>query len=372
MGERMPTSPNRLLTRLAMGLLASLLAACARTTSAWARQPQTVHTLDAVVRVTVPSALALDERVTERTGDWRAYQFRRPYRSHLNGQTSWAEVLGVGVVAPDLPRERLDALLATGALRLPELGWGREPGLGAADEAGLRWLVQEQTYDRDPVHEPSWSIRVDDRAAGIVIGWRGFKKHYTLEAAKANLRALHASVRVQGDLLQSFATSRSWSGDDWRGAYADNLAVVREVMRERSLPLAAAGAIARQGAWRIAIDDERPQRLHVAHAIAALSLPDGPFAITEPVTYFQNWSGHWRQENQGGEGGRLPESLQRAMRVELTDPEQVYFFRIRSVNLWQRYAPGELAASLRAALRETEAEALRWREGGFIAADAAP
>ncbi|MDF1502774.1 hypothetical protein [Roseisolibacter sp. H3M3-2] len=364
--------PARLPTRLAMGLLATLLAACGRATGVWARQPHTVHALDGVVRVAVPAALAIDDRVTERGADWRAYQFRRPYRSHLNGQTSWAEVLGVAVVAPDLPRERLDALLAAGALRLPELGWGPRPGLGVLDDAGLRWLVQEQTYDRDPVHEPSWAIRVDDPAAGIVIGWRGFKKHYTLEAARANLRALHASVRIDGDLQRSFASRWSWSGDAWRRDFPENLAVVRAVLRERSLAVGAPGALARQGAWRVAVDDERPQRLHLMHAVAALALPEGPFRTTEPVTYFQRWSGRWRQDNQGSEGGLLPESLLDAMRAELTDPEQVHFFRVRSLDLWRRYAPGELAASLRAALRDTEAEAVRWRRDGFIAADAAP
>ena len=368
----MPTRDHRILTTLAMGLLASLLAACGQTSSIWARRPHPVHTLDSLVRVAVPPAFTLDERVTERTGDWLAYQFRGPLRSHLNGQTSMAETIGLAVAAPDLPRERFDSLLAEGAPRLPDLGWGRRPGPGVSDGSGLRWLVQEQIYDRDPVHEPSWVIRVDDRAAGIVIGWRGFKKHHAVEEAKANLRALHASVRVEGDLLRDFATRRNWSSGGWPSAYADNLAVVREVLRERSLPLGAVGSVARQGAWRVALDDERPQRLHVMRAIAALALPDGPFRTSEPVTYFQNWSGRWRQDNQGGGGSMLPASIERAMLTELTDPAKVYFFRIRSLDLWRTYAPGELATSLRTAVRETEEEAVRWRRDGFIAADAAP
>jgi hypothetical protein len=262
-------------------------------------------------------------------------------------------------------------MLADGRPRLDMVGWGRRPGLGTPDERGLRWLVHEQMYERHPVREPAWSIRLDDRAAGILIGWRGFKKHYTLEAAKENLRALHASIRIEGDLARRFATRRSW-GDDWPATYAANLAVVRAVGRELSLPLDATGSLGRAGAWRVAIDDERPQRLHLAYAIAGLTLPDGPFRTSEPVTYFQNWSDVWRQENQGKDGGTLPESLAASLAPEHPDKAKVYFYRIRAIDLWKRYGEGELASLLRRTLREIESEAKRWLRDGFIEADAEP
>lgn len=360
-------------TTIVVGLSTLFLAACAGSSANWSSQKQTVHALDSVAQLSIPATLRdLPDR-TERTADWVSYHFRKPYKSHLNGMSSYSEALSVVLFAPDLPRERMDSLLANGMPRLWELGWGRHPGLGVPGDASLRWLVSEQNYDRHPVLEPSWYVRVDDRAKGIVIGWRGFKKDYTLEQAKSNIVALHGALRVEGNLARDFDSRRSWVGDAWKASYAKNMRVLTSVLAEEQLVPASVGTMARKGDWRVFIDDERPQQLYLMQLLAGIALPDGPIDLLAPVTYYKYMQQRWVQENQGGGGGMLPEYGQQALATEFTSTERRYFYRIRTIDLWRAYASeAEFAKLVRATLRELKDESARLRRDGFIGGDAEP
>lgn len=368
-----------------MGLLSALLAACAGSPAAaatsWSRESQVVHDLDSIVRVTLPkSLLAVPDRTT-READHIAFHFRKPYKSHMNGTSSYAEALNIVLFAPDFPRTRFDSVLADGGPMLYDVAFGRAPGLGTPTsgtpdannvDEGLRWLVREATYERSPVSEPSWYLRVDDRAKGVMIAWRGFKSQYTLDAARANMRQLMRGLEVSPTLAASFVPRRSWGSADWQSAYARNLATITALMQEEGFQSANIGVLSAKGAFRLLVDDERPQRLHVIHEIAGLALPDGPFRLTEPVTAYRFYQNRWNQDNQGGDGVQLPPVGAQALARAFPDTGKVYFYRIRAIDLWTVYGDGELAALVRRTMKETAADAVRFRRDGFIAGDAEP
>jgi len=176
---------------------------------------------------------------------------------------------------------------------------GRTPGLGEADAAGRRWLVRETVYERHPVTEPSWLMRVDDVKRGLGVTWRGFKKQYTLDEAKTNLSALVSAVSVSPAIADDFTTRRSWARLGWEAAYAAYSRAAATVLTEFKLTLPGADAMMRQDKWRVYLDDQRPQQLHIAHELAVLTVPEGPFRLTEKVTYY-----HYMQQQLLPDAGR--------------------------------------------------------------------
>ena len=352
-----------------MGLLSAFLAACTGASSGWSRQQQTIQNLDGIATMPLPQQYRAEDYRTQRTPDFNSYAYRRPYKSHLNGQTSYAEDLTVTLLAPDFPRERLDRMLLSGDIG----GFYRDPALGEADADGRRWVVRETVYEQHPVTEPSWDIRVDDPARGLVARWRGFKKEYTVEDARRNLSALLSSITVSPKIADDFGTRRSWAPTGWEPAYTANTKVVRDVLAEFKLELPVADAITRHDKWRIFLDDQRPQQLHLVHALTAITLPDGPFRITEPVTYFKYMQQRWVQDNQGQESDRLPVAGQKLMATELVDQERVYFYQMAAVDMWKTYSGSdELAKVLRGVINSMTTKHAKLMRAGFIAPDAEP
>lgn len=352
-----------------MGLLGTLLAACTGASQQWSRQATVEFALDGIGRVVLPKTMNDNADPTARTPDYNVYNFRKPYKSHLNGQSSIAENLSVYVFAPDFPRARFDAMLTEGQVS----GFGKNPGSGTDGEHGLRWLVQEITYERSPVVEPSWNIRVDDRERGLVVTWRGFKKHYTLAQAKDNLASLFDRITINAGLAADFASRRSWPVSGWEASYATNLRVAKSVLAEKQFSLEQTDSIASKGLWSFYLDDERPQQLHVIHALTAMTMPDFPFRLTEPVTYYKYMQSRWYQDNQGQESDLLPPKAQSALARNFTDRARIYFFQMTAVDLWKAYpSEVEFANTLRALLRKVETEHTRLLRDGFIAGDAEP
>lgn len=352
-----------------MGLFATFWAACTGASAQWARQKQTAHQLDAIATVSLPQKFITDGYEPERTPDRVDYRYRRVNDTHINGMTSYAEELTISMIAPDLPAVRFDRILRIGEIA----GMNRNPGLGEADADGRRWIVREVTYERHPVTEPSWLVRVDDNKRGIVLTWRGFKKQYTLDEAKLNLTALVSSIAVSPTIADYFATRRSWQRSGWETAYTVNSRVAAAVLAEFKLNLPATDSMARQDKWRLYLDDERPQQLHVVHELAALTVPDGPFRTTEPVTFYKYMQQRWIQENQGKESDLLAENGQLLMAPEFSDTGKVYFYQMKAVDLWRTYSSEqEFADMLRTMLKSIEREHAKLLRDGFIAGDAAP
>ncbi|MGV3707958.1 MAG: hypothetical protein ACO1Q7_03890 [Gemmatimonas sp.] len=354
---------------LAMGFLSSIIAACTGASSVWARQPLVKHNLDAVATVSLPNEFRERTEDAEKTPDFLMYHFRKMYKTHINGQTSWAEDLNIHLFSPDYPRARFDSDLAEGRVT----GFGRNPGAGTPDAKGMRWLVQEITYERHPVIEPSWNVRVDIPERGLVVGWRGFKKQYTLEQAKTNLTTFIESMTMTGDLRADFATRRSWPDAGWESSFQANVQAAQAVLVEKGLKLNPADSLFKSGKWRVFLDSERPQRLHIVHELTNIVLPDGPFRLSEKVTYFKILQGNWWQDNQGQESGKLPRKGELALAPEFTDRERVYFYQIQSLDMWKAYTgPTEFADALRALMKKMESEHVSLMRDGFIAPDAEP
>lgn len=351
-----------------MGLVSFIIAACTGASSNWARQKQTSHQLGNVASLSLPAKFFSRNDEDEQTPDYSSHYYRKTNDTHINGQTSYAEEMTVTVVAPDLPPDRFDRLLATGELA----GFGRNPGLGEADADGRRWLVREVVYERHPVTEPSWQVRVDDQKRGLVIQWRGFRKHYTLEQAKTNLTELLASITISPALADDFAKRRSWARSGWEAAFAANSAAAKTVLGEFKLELPASGAMTQSGKWRLYLDDLRPQQLHIVHELAALTLPDGPFRIIKPVTYFKYMQQRWVQENQGQESDKLPEGGKKLISSDLRDTTKIYFYQMTAIDMWKTYAGDEFAPELRKTLRSMIAKHEALLKDGFIAGDAEP
>lgn len=354
---------------IVMGFLSAILAACSGASAQWARQKQTTHQLDAIATVSLPQKFVFRDNETVQTPDYNSYNFRRTNDSHINGTTSYAEEMTVTVVAPDFPRERFDRVLSEGAL-----SWmGKSPGLGEAAADGRRWLMRETVYESHPVKEPSWQVRVDDAKRGLVVTWRGFKKQYTLDDAKTNLSALVSAISVSPTIADDFATRRSWARTGWETAYAVNSRVAATVLAEFKLALPGADAMTREGKWRVYLDDQRPQQLHIAHELAILTLPEGPFRLTEKVTYYHYMQQRWVQENQGKESDMLPAGGQRLMAPEFEEQSKKYFYQIRAVDMWRTYpSEGEFADVLRNLLKSMLASHTKLLRDGFISGDAEP
>lgn len=147
---------------------------------------------------------------------------------------------------------------------------------------------------------------------------------------------------------------------------------VTAALAELRLPAATAGEMARDSAWRVFIDTTDTPRVVLVHKVAALVLPDGPFELLAPLTYFQYSGDRWQQATQDKGGVSLTPMAQAALASEFDDRERIYFFRVRTVVLSSRVEHPELVAQLRAVADEMRREVDQWLKDGFIGADAEP
>lgn len=296
--------------------------------------------LDGVAEVGLRDDLRMDVRDTEQTGDRTTFVFRRVNDTHLNGQTSYAEVLTLSLLAEDLP-------------------------------VGERFDVEAMVYERHPVKADAWRVRMTDLQAGVELDWMGYQKHYSREKAEAYVREMAASVRWLVDRGRHFAGHRDWGGD-WRAVFARNVALLNAELVRLGMVGVEEGRWSRAGHWRYAVDGERPQRFHLVRVIADVTMPDGPFRLTGPLTFFRYYAtrGFWHQENQGGGGGLVPGSLVNEFRKELVDEGKVYFYRVQSLHLWKEH--GSVREALRGMMREGDARAEEFVKRGAVEGDAEP
>lgn len=314
-----------------------ILVIIAITAYAWKvrRRVPVLVALEDVAEVRLPEDLRLDAGRTEHTGDKSTFHFRRVNDTHLNGQTSYAELLSLSLLAEDMPCAE-----------------------------GIN--IEETVYERHPVKEPAWRIRITDPKAGVAIDWQGFKKHYTAEKAKAYLYEIRDSVKWKRDRAGHFRSHR-----DWDVAHRErNLQLVAEALAMLGLPPVEEGKWTAHGDWRYSIDNERPQRFHLVRVIAHVQLPDGPFRLLTPLTVFRYVRGGWWQDNQGLGGGIVPKALLAGLTDEMASREQVYFYRIQALQLWKEHDSVEMA--IRDLMREGDHRAEEFYQRGAVDGDAEP
>jgi hypothetical protein len=146
-------------------------------------------------------------------------------------------------------------------------------------------------------------------------------------------------------------------------------------LRALHMPSATLGVMTRDTTWRVfvAVDSARDRtlQLYLIHPVANLVLPDGPFELLAPLTYFRFEDERWRQSTQDRGGVRLPAAVSAALATEFTDRERVYFYRVRVVDVSEA---GERVASvpLRRTAHDMAGEVARLRKAGFIGGDAEP
>lgn len=156
-------------------------------------------------------------------------------------------------------------------------------------------------------------------------------------------------------------------------AYEANEQAAKTVLAEFKLVLPAIDSLTRNEGWRLFVDNEQPRKLHVIRELASLKLPDGPFRLLSPVTFYKYQQGHWEQDNQGMGSDLLPINAQTALASDFTDKEKVYFYQMEAVDLSKTYSnPQEFSETLRALLKKMEADNTRLMKSGFIAGDAEP
>lgn len=235
------------------------------------------------------------------------YEFERYYKSHLNGQSSYSEHLTITIYAEDVPLE---------------------PG-----EGRWLWTVKAVTYDRDPVHEPSWRIRLLDREAKVELDWRGFQKHYTVETAKKNLEFMAQSIRFHNRKAW-FQARRDWPTDGWRDNLAQNLPRLQQQLAALGMPPVVEGQWTSHGDLRYTIDHQRPQHFILALQLGTEPKPDYPVSLNGPVTKYTFVDHRVWQQNQGGPGGMLEAPELNRLRTEWTERGNVYYYSIQMLNLW--------------------------------------
>ncbi|MBS1826625.1 MAG: hypothetical protein JST93_15020 [Acidobacteria bacterium] len=325
-----------------MKLALILLAVVALVAYACARQRRSVPVvvdLDGIAEMQLRADLRLDSRETEQTGDRSTFHFRRVNDTHINGQTSYAEFLTVSLLAEDLP-------------------------------VAESLTMEETVYEQHPVKEPAWRVKLVDAKAGVSLEWMGYRKQYNADHAKEYVREMAAGVRWKKDRAEHFAAHRDWSTSGWAAAYQENLRLLHAALASKGLPAVVAGRWTRHGEWRYTIDNERPQRFHLVRAVAHIALPDGPFRLLAPLTYFRYYAtrGFWHQDNQGHGGGVLPASVLPGFREEWTNQEHVYFYCVQSLQLWKEYP--SLAHAVRELMEEAGRRVEEFHTKGAIDADA--
>ena len=240
-------------------------------------------------------------------GDSEPYEFERVYKHHLNGTASLAEKLTLTIHAEDLPLE---------------------PG-----EGRWQWSVKAETYQRDPVTEPSWRIRLLDRQNKVELDWRGFQKHYTVETAKRNLQFMAESI-VTHNRKAWFQARRDWPTDGWQDNLARNLPRVQRELAALGMPPAVEGRWTAYGDLRYTIDHNRPQHLTIALLLGAEPKPSYPVDFNGPVTKYTFVEGRVWQDNQGSGGHQLAKPELERLRAEWTEPGYVYYYSFQTLNLW--------------------------------------
>lgn len=156
-----------------------------------------------------------------------------------------------------------------------------------------------------------------------------------------------------------------------------SLTDANDALRELGLPTLTRDLIARDSVWRV-IDDSSTagRQLVLVHSVAALHLPDGPFELLAPLTYFVYRDSAWVQETQ--QRGGLALSLRAAslLASDFTDTSRVYFYSARAVTLADTSDRADttmsLASRIQRAVRGITTDVARWRRSGFIGADAEP
>lgn len=267
-------------------------------------------------------------------GNQEPYEFERTYKHHLNGQASNAEQLTITIYAEDVPLE---------------------PG-----EGRWQWTVKAETYDRDPVLEPSWRVRLLDRQAKVELDWLGFQKHYTVETAKRNLQYMAESI-VMHNRKAWFQARRDWPTDGWRENLAVNLPRLQRELAALGMPPAVEGAWVSHGDLRYTIDHDRPQHLIVALQLGNEPKPSYPVDFHGPVTKYKFVEAHVWQDNQGGGGGQLQAPELERLRAEWTERGNVYYYSIQKLNLW-----GDPPAGIRESIAEARKMQTQHRAGTLV------
>lgn len=166
-------------------------------------------------------------------------------------------------------------------------------------------------------------------------------------------------------------------------ARVDALQTLTDSLRALHMPSATLGVMTRDTTWRVfvAVDSARESardsardsalQLYLIYPVANLVLPDGPFELLAPLTYFRLENERWVQSTQDRGGVKLPAAVSAALATEFTDRERVYFYRVRVVDVSEA---GERVASvpLRRTSLDMASEVARLRKAGFIGADAEP
>jgi hypothetical protein len=323
-------------TLWAAGLLAATvvfgLGACLRRQHEWSsRKLQTVN-LDGLVDATVPADLRYDPEATVHEADSAEFTFLRVNGHHWNGMTSYAEGLRIRVVARDIGDGVFDRIVKRSS------PFGPRDEVRTEADGPMTWQFSSFVYQRDPVTEPAWRIRLIDGDAGLILTWWGYRKQYTLETARQSIDFARSRLDVTGDLQAYLRKYRDWQGDHPETTGARNLRLLEEALRELGLPPAEPGQWTRRGDWQYLIDDERPRQFHLVRSVAHHPTPEGPIHLNEPLTLFRYVQGTWWQNSQVVEAGNLPSSVTAGLEAEMTDRTQTYFYRIHSLNLWKEHA----------------------------------
>ncbi|HEU0120468.1 MAG TPA: hypothetical protein VFQ91_08085 [Bryobacteraceae bacterium] len=303
---------------IALGLAAVAATGLARREHLWERMTLEQSALGEFGIIRLPAALRPRPDEADIGADEAGFVFRRVNGTHWNGQTSYAELLRVTVFAPD------------------------EAPSSSADSP---WTVMATNYDRDPVHEPAWRILLRDPSRRIQLDWLGYKKHYSLDEAKRNLRFLLQNITLHDGYAALFSPHRDWPEDSWKQNFAANAAVISAVMG--AVPV---GRWRADGPWRYAIDNERPQRLLIAYRLGERERAGEPMDFEGPLTRYRFVHGAWRQDNQGSGGGLIGNALFRDFQAELADPTKDYYYSVETLNLWKPVAAAQIAAARQAAL----------------------
>lgn len=266
-------------------------------------------------------------------GDSEPYEFERTYKHHLNGTASLAENLTITIHAADRPVE---------------------PG-----EGRWQWSVKAETYERDPVVEPSWRVRLLDREANIELDWRGFQKHYTVETAKRNLQWMAETI-VTPNRKAWFQARRDWPTDGWRENLAHNLPRVQRELAALGMPPAVEGQWTAHGELRYTLDHDRPQHFLLALQLGTEPKLTYPVDMHGPVTQYTFVDGRLWQHIRN-DGGMLPAPELARLRPEWTEPGNVYYYSIQKLNLW-----GTPHASVKELIAQARQLQSRHRAGTLI------
>jgi hypothetical protein len=222
-------------------------------------------------RVMLPKEFRFDPNRTEREPDAVRWYFSRVNDTHMNGQTSYAEVIVLSALSP-----RMDEALLRG-----HLNRGRYDAMptkqpwSVEQVEGVEMQFSTAMYERDPVKEKAIVARLVDWKRRRVLGWYGYQKHWSLESARAYLLGVYRSLELdQADLDGRFEGYERWEGNEWMDAYFENqTGLVRglaalELARPFQSFIGSGSSWESKGNWHVAIDGERPAYLHLVEEVA--------------------------------------------------------------------------------------------------------